>query len=149
MDVVDSIIRHEGFKARPYIDPLAHTKVPNEVYEVVKRYWSALTPTFGHGLTYITEDESRAIVANRVRQLRDELSKELPWFSEAPAPVQDVLVEMAYQLGVTGVRKFKNTLAYLAGDNYAAAADEMLNSLWATQTPRRARELADRIRALA
>ncbi len=148
MDAVDSIIRHEGFKARPYIDPLAHTKIPSEAYELIKRYWDELTPSFGHGLTYITEDESRAIVAGRVQQLRSELSKELWWFSTAPATVQDVLIEMAYQLGVGGVRKFRNTLAHLAKADYSAAADEMLDSLWAKQTPGRAHALADRIRTL-
>ena len=55
---------------------------------------------------------------------------------------QGVLVEMVFQLGLHGVRKFRKFIdAYMAED-WQAAHDEMLDSLWARQTPTRALRLA-------
>lgn len=63
--------------------------------------------------------------------------------------VQLTLVEMVFQLGKAGVLGFNNTLAKLAAKDYKGAADGMLNSKWARQTPERVGKMADRIRALA
>ena len=38
---------------------------------------------------------------------------------------------------------FKITLHYIASDKYKAASIEMLDSLWAKQTPNRAKELSE------
>ncbi|WP_210506712.1 glycoside hydrolase family protein [Pantoea ananatis] len=59
---------------------------------------------------------------------------------------QDVLISMAYQMGVDGLAGFKNTLKLIAVGNFNAAADGMLNSLWAKQTPARARRHAELMR---
>jgi lysozyme len=58
---------------------------------------------------------------------------------------------MAFNLGVDGLLKFKNTLALLRSAieshaSYARVADGMLNSLWAKQVGRRADELARQMR---
>ncbi len=58
---------------------------------------------------------------------------------------------MTYQLGRGGLSKFKKMKGALCNGskpNYIDAANEMLDSKWAKkQTPRRAKELADRMRA--
>ena len=53
---------------------------------------------------------------------------------------------MCYQLGVTGVSKFKKTIAYLQNKQWEEASVEMLDSLWARQTPNRAKELSNRVK---
>jgi len=53
-----------------------------------------------------------------------------------------VLTEMIYQMGYTGVSKFKNTLNYMNNGQWELASDEMLNSDWAQQTPDRAVKLS-------
>jgi lysozyme len=60
---------------------------------------------------------------------------------------RDILVSMAYQMGVGGLAAFKNTLAMLAAGNPSGAADGMLKSLWAKQTPARAKRHADVMRS--
>ena len=55
---------------------------------------------------------------------------------------------MCYQLGVTGFSKFKKTISYLKDGEWADCAYEMLDSLWARQTPQRAKELGNRIKEL-
>ena len=58
-----------------------------------------------------------------------------------------VIIEMVFQLGMTGVSKFKNTLKAVKEENWDTAADEMLDSVWAEQTPERANELSSTMRS--
>lgn len=132
MSVIQSIIKHEGFRAKPYPDPIHGWQVP----------------TFGHGLTYITADESRRLVENRVAKIMHQLDLRLPFYRTLPNVAQDVLIEMAYQMGVRRLMKFKNTLGALKQAQYRTAAAEMLDSQWATQTPKRAKSLSNRIKSL-
>lgn len=127
MNLLQSVVTHEGFKPKPYQDTLG--------------VW-----TFGHGLTYITEQESINIVMNRLVDIGDTLSVKLEYFKYLPADIQNVLIEMAYQLGISGLLNFKNTLFLIENGNYELAATEMLDSKWAKQTPNRAKELSDRVR---
>ena len=56
---------------------------------------------------------------------------------------------MAYQIGVSGLYKFRKTLRYAREGKFDEMADEMLNSSWARQTPARAKRHSDKIRSLA
>ena len=60
---------------------------------------------------------------------------------------QEIIVEMVFQLGKTGVSKFKNMWKALAEKNYIGASYEMLDSRWAKQTPNRAKAMADLMKA--
>lgn len=74
-------------------------------------------------------------------------AKTLPCYSRLNAVRQGVLIEMVFQLGIGGVRKFARMLDALNQQDYAAAASEMLDSRWAKQTPDRAQRLADLMRS--
>ena len=68
-----------------------------------------------------------------------------------PTRRRGLKLNMAFNLGVDGLLKFKNTLALLRSAieghaSYARVADGMLNSLWAKQVGRRADELARQMR---
>ena len=53
---------------------------------------------------------------------------------------------MAFNLGVSGLITFKNTLRLISVGHYYEAAEEMLNSKWARQVGYRAEELAEQMR---
>jgi lysozyme len=55
-------------------------------------------------------------------------------------------MNMAFQMGITGLMKFKKTLSLVEMGLYDDAADNMLKSLWAKQTPNRAAEMAEQMR---
>lgn len=59
---------------------------------------------------------------------------------------QAVLISMAYQMGVDGLAKFKNTMHSIASGYWVLAAGEMLDSKWAKQTPSRAKRHAEQMR---
>ncbi|MBF0096249.1 MAG: glycoside hydrolase family protein [Magnetococcales bacterium] len=69
-----------------------------------------------------------------------------PIISTLSANRQMVLVNMAFNLGVGGLKNFRVMLNKLAVSDYSRAAEAMLNSLWARQVGARAQRLADTMR---
>jgi lysozyme len=130
----EQIARHEGLRLVPY-----------------RCAAGKLTIGYGRNLDDrgIREEEARVMLSNDIAEVRAALRSRLPWFATAHSAVQDVLINMGINLGTAGLLNFKRTLAYLSAEQYKAAADEMLDSLWAKQVPTRAKELSDMIRGLA
>tara|TARA_Y100000389_G_scaffold63850_1_gene59865 strand:+ start:10102 stop:10545 length:444 start_codon:yes stop_codon:yes gene_type:complete len=65
-----------------------------------------------------------------------------------PGEVQEVLVNMLFNLGRPRLSKFKNFNAKLIEGDYAGAAPEGLDSLWARQVGPRANRLMERLEAV-
>ena len=59
-----------------------------------------------------------------------------------------ILTEMVFQLGYNGVKKFKKMLSAIYEEQFDIAADEMLDSLWNKQTPKRSKNLSDLMRKI-
>ncbi|AEG94422.1 glycoside hydrolase family protein [Ramlibacter tataouinensis] len=74
------------------------------------------------------------------------LGKRLPWFQDLDDARKGVLLNMSFQLGVDGLLGFHATLALLQRGDYEAAANNMLRSKWARQTPARALRLSEQVR---
>lgn len=81
-----------------------------------------------------------------IEQTRRELSNAFSWFRNLDKVRQDAITNMVYQLGLPNFRGFKKTIALLKAGAYSAAADEMLDSRWAKQTPERAKRVSEQIR---
>lgn len=94
----------------------------------------------------ITKEESEYLLNNDVTTRLSELERRLPWFNELNDARKAVLLNMSFQMGVAGLMGFHKTLAHVKSEEYLLAADSMLNSKWATQTPNRANELATQMR---
>ena len=125
--LIERIGVNEGFRSKPY--------------KCSEGVW-----TIGHGITWITEEESLSILSGRISELHLKLSEDLDWYDRMPPEVKGVIIEMCYQIGYAGVMKFKKMIANMKDINWKGAADEMLDSLWARQTPERANRLADIVR---
>lgn len=67
------------------------------------------------------------------------LRRRAPWVNNLDEVRYACLLDMAFQLGVTGLLGFVNTLAMVEKGNYNAAADGMRHSKWYNQTPNRAK----------
>lgn len=76
----------------------------------------------------------------------DDLSRRIPWFLNLDSARQGVLLNMSFQLGVDGLLGFKNTLAMVKSGDYEGASRGMLQSLWARQTPERAKRMSEQMR---
>ena len=83
-----------------------------------------------------------ALLDHDIRSHCAPLYDALPWLSRLDETRQAVLCDMAFNLGVAGLLKWKNTLAMVERGDYAAAARAMRNSLWARQVKTRAVRLS-------
>ena len=127
-DLLEAIKLSEGFRDKVYKDTLG-------------------IDTIGYGFAIkdlvLDEDISEMILRRKIDNLIDRVNKRFKFVKALPTIAQDVVYEMCYQLGVTGVSKFKKTLAYLENHEFRMASKEMLDSRWARQTPNRAKRLSD------
>ena len=127
-ELLEAVKLSEGFRDRVYKDTLG-------------------IDTIGYGFAIkdlvLDEDISEIILRRKLDKLVDRVNKRFALLSDLPIEAQDVIYEMCYQLGITGVSKFKKTLAYLENFEYKMASKEMLDSKWARQTPNRAKRLSE------
>jgi lysozyme len=90
----------------------------------------------------ISEDDADYLMERYVNEIEKTLSVKIEWFKSLDEARRGVLIMMAYQMGVIGLLKFKNALFLIKQGGYKAASNELLDSLWAKQTPRRAHRMA-------
>ena len=94
----------------------------------------------------ISREESDYLLNNDINNRIASLEKALPWFNDLDDARKGVLLNMSFQMGINGLLNFKTTLARVQSGDYFGAADSMLQSKWANQTPQRANRLADQMR---
>ena len=94
----------------------------------------------------LTAEESTYLLNNDVDSRIKALEAAFPWFKGIDDARKGVLVNMSFQMGVEGLKAFKNTMSSVASGLYEKAAGQMLQSLWATQTPERAQRLATQLK---
>lgn len=83
-------------------------------------------------------EESQVILSMRLQKISDSLHYEIDCFEGLSNARQSALCDMAYQMGVTGLLKFKKSIAMLERGLFHGASKEFLDSNWARQTPNRA-----------
>ena len=107
--------------------------------------------TIGYGkrIKYlqVTEEQATEWLEEDLENLKYTLSTRYSWFLSAPQEVKDIVMNVSYQLGVSGFSKFRKTIKYIANKDYQMASVEMLDSKWARDdTPERALELTNKLR---
>lgn len=86
----------------------------------------------------ITKEQAFYLLRHDIDKVKKQLDKKLPWWKNLNEDRQYVLIDMCFQIGLAGLLKFKNMLANLSTGFYEKAADEIMNSAYAKQTPGRA-----------
>lgn len=136
IEIATSILKkEEGWRSEPY-------------------YCSEGYPTVGYGFKladkdaplpkfYLPKPVGEVWLQQEIEELLQQLYSDISEISPVRAAV---LVSMAFQLGLVGVRKFKRMWAAVEASEWNEAAKEMLDSLWATQTAARANRHAEMIR---
>ena len=62
---------------------------------------------------------------------------------DLPPHIEEVILEMVYQLGTQGVRNFKNMWKAMRVKDWKKASEEMKDSRWHKQTTKRCESLAE------
>lgn len=126
-----SVKAHEGLHLRPYRDSVGK-----------------LTIGYGRNLddNGITQTEADAMLAHDLDVAYRECLARWPWLRTQTANRIAVIVEMAFNLGTPKLAGFGRMFEALRMGRYGEAAQEMLDSKWATQVKGRAKTLAERMR---
>ena len=131
--IIEDIKKHEGFKSK--------------VYKCTEGY-----DTIGYGFAIkdlvIDKDLADLILMKKLHEMLERILIAFPWFQNINDEAKSVVINMCYQLGIRGFSKFKKTIYLLETEQYDDASIEMLDSLWAKQTPNRAKELSERLRGI-
>jgi len=128
------IEEHEGFRAHAYRDSLGFLTIGIGRLVDERR---------GGG---ISREEARTLLLHDLQAVFDGLDQRLPWWRDLDEIRKHVIVDMAFNLGVGGLLKFRTTLEAVKSGCWDEAAKGMLKSRWAGQVGRRARRLAAMMR---
>jgi len=139
--LLESVKKHEGYRNKVYLDTLGKRTV-GVGHLCVEDFWE-------DGKEY----DEKFLMDTLQKDLQgsidgaEDLCKGLKISDDAKI----LIIEMIFQLGKTGVKKFRNMWKALQQDppQYDVAATEMLDSRWAKQTPNRAKEMSDHMRDCA
>jgi len=124
--IEEMIMRHEGLRLFPY-------------------YCSAGKLTIGVGRNIddngITKGEALLMLNNDIAACKNDLNK-CSWYTAQNEIRKNVLIDMRFNLGMSGLLGFKKMIEALESNDHKKAAVEMLDSKWALDVGDRAVELA-------
>jgi lysozyme len=94
----------------------------------------------------LNDTQVNSLLDDDLEDVFHDLDRNLPWWTDLNDVRQRALANMAFNLGITKLLGFRNTLVAMRQGKYDDAADGMLASAWATQVKGRAQRLADMMR---
>ena len=133
--LLKSVRDHEGYRNKVYLDTLGKRTV-GVGHLCVEDFWEDDKEYDEEFLMEILEKDLENAISG---------AEELLKGCNLPSLANEIVVEMVFQLGKTGVSKFYNFLAALKDNppQWLTASEEMLDSRWAKQTPNRAKRMSD------
>ena len=125
------VMQAEGLRLKPYRDTVGK-----------------LTIGYGRNLddVGISTLEAEVLLDHDLADCELVCRREFAWFSDLCERRQRVVVEMVFNLGLTGFKGFHNTIAAIASGEYLDASRRMLQSKWSRQVKGRALRLASMMR---
>ena len=139
MSLIANIKENEGFCGEIYEDTRGYKTIG---YGFLV---SALSPDElalnGGKYEPMSKETADKILELKLQKLTAAVFATFDWLKEKPQNVQEVVIEMAYQLGVSKVKKFVTTMHHIRMGEYEAAYQSGMSSLWAKQTPNRAKKV--------
>jgi lysozyme len=127
------IAKWEGLRLTAYKDTLGLWTIGyGHLLQPQSKDWTGYTITIEQADDYLASDMLQAM----------DVANQFPYFDTMNEVRKAVLISMAYQLGSKPLH-WPMFMAALGIEDYAQAAVEGLNSLWARETPKRAKEEMD------
>jgi len=130
--LIDDLEGDEGLRLHAYQDTVGVWTIG----------WGHTGPEVKAGLTW-TDQEAHAALLADIARAEQQLDARLPWWRRLDDVRQDVIVEMAFNLGVRGLLTFEHMLDAAHAGEWQRAGSLMLLSKWARQVGNRAMRLAD------
>ena len=147
--LLKELVAHEGLRLHVYQDTLGIDTIGIgrnlDDRGISKEELDELDiPTIDHVYEYgITEADAMLFAENDVQIVEEELLRAHPCVEDLDAVRQLVLVDMAFNMGVPRLCKFKKMWNAIHENKFDVAAKEMLDSRWANQVKSRSVKLAN------
>jgi len=147
-DFIKKLIQHEGLRLEVYQDTLGIDTIGIgrnlEDRGITEQELSDLSiPNIEHVYENgITEVDAVYLATNDVEIVETELVRAHPCVDKLDSVRQLILMDMAFNMGVPRLCKFKNMWAAIHEEDFITAAKEMLDSRWANQVKSRSTKLA-------
>ena len=138
--LLESVKKHEGYRNKVYLDTLGKRTV-GVGHLCVEDFWEDDKEYEESFLMEILQKDLQEAIRG-AKELMDKHG-----CADIDERAEEIIIEMVFQLGRTGVKKFRNMWKALSEHNYIGASFEMLDSKWAKQTPNRAKDMADQMKA--
>ena len=130
MSIIDDLKQEEGFRSHYYKDSRGF-----------------LTIGYGYNLDKgMSEKVASALLELMVEEKVIELKAAIPFWNTLSQERKDVFVDMAYNMGTSGLLKFKNMLKAAEQGDIESVCNEMKNSAWYSQVGNRAVKLVEKYR---
>lgn len=146
---IDKLIAHEGLVLTVYQDSLGIDTIgigrnleDRGISKEELDYMDipSMAVVYEHG---ITEADARYLAENDVQIVEEELVRSHPCVDKLDSVRQLVLMDMAFNMGVPRLCKFKKMWNAIHEQSFEIASIEMLDSKWARQVGGRATRLSD------
>ena len=139
----DEISADEGVVLEVYHDHLGYPTVG--VGHLIKD----TDPEYGQGVGFkFNHTRCDELFYQDINICLDECERQLTEWSTYPEEVKLIIANMAFNLGITRLRKFKMMFSALNEGDYVEASVQGLDSRWAKQVYNRAHRLMDRLRSV-
>ena len=136
-----SVKKHEGYRNKVYLDTLGKRTV-GVGHLCVEDFWEDDKEYEEKFLMTILEHDLQSAIKGAKELMSENGCNDIDEIAE------ELIIEMVFQLGKTGVSKFRNMWKHLSALEYSSAASEMLDSRWAKQTPNRAKNMSAQMASL-
>ena len=138
--LMKELIADEGFEYEIYLDHLGYETLG--VGHLITKKDEEYGKPVG---TPISEDRIKECLDNDINIVCQELDMKEPWWRSLDDNRQRIVANMCFNLGHPRLSKFKNFIHAMQVSNWELAAEEMMDSKWATQVGDRAKRLRDRM----
>ena len=136
---------HESCVLKPYYCPMGKLTIGIGHNVEARAFTPDELKAIGDWKKGITKNMAYMICRNDVNLCLDKL-KTLDFWKQLDEERQYALIDICFNIGFAGLKKFKKMLKALAVKDYLTASTELLDSKYATQTGKRAKRIAKLIR---
>tara|TARA_R100001244_G_scaffold71250_1_gene57577 strand:- start:2391 stop:2813 length:423 start_codon:yes stop_codon:yes gene_type:complete len=140
MNLRDRVMEHEGYRDTVYRDSLDKRTV-GVGHLCVEDFWEDGKKYDKKFLMKILDED--------LEKAHQGAMKVVGHIEDLPREIWEVIVEMVFQLGSTGVKNFKKFIKALEDKDYHEAHLQMKDSRWHRQTKKRCESLAEIVKSHA
>lgn len=127
--LIQDLIRDEDIRQFAYDDATGKPVKPDS------HIFGKITIGIGRNLVDLglSRNEAIYLANNDISRLESELDRAWPYWRELSAGRQRAMLNMAFNLGISGLLKFRDMLTAMERGDFEAAAREAYDSHWAQQ----------------